>query len=134
MLRWFLAGLCLLCAGLCNGVMDSLQFHFSQTMFADASRFDPQFWNPAESWKNKYLDYDASKGEAFFGSSTFLVFTTDAWHLFKFFMLKFFVLAALSFAFGPRWYWDELADWVKVGIGMVGLTLCYQCGFWVSYV
>jgi hypothetical protein len=40
------------------------------------------FWDPRESWKNKWKE--DLKTERFLGSSTIFVFTTDAWHLFKF--------------------------------------------------
>ncbi len=130
-MRWLLSAILLIFAGVCNGIMDSLQFHFGQTIFANATDFDPNFWDPAISWKNKYLDLDPAKGEAFFGSSTFLVFTTDAWHLAKFLMLKCFVLAVLCFGFGEKL---ELEDWQKLVVGFVGLTLCYQLGFWLAFV
>lgn len=73
-------------AGVCNGITDTLQFHYTQSF---ARNWRAQYWNPAISWRNKYKR-DAS-GELirplkprFFGSNTFLVFLTDAWHLFKF--------------------------------------------------
>jgi hypothetical protein len=134
MLRYLLSAIFLFGAGLSNGVMDSLQFHFERTVFADPAKFDPQFWNPALSWSNKYKDHTPANGEAFLGSSTFLVFTTDGWHLAKFIMLKFFVLAVLAFGFGGRLYFSEVSDWVKMIIGFVVFTLCYQAGFTLSYV
>lgn len=86
-----------LCAGLANGTMDSLQFHFPRTPFADAARFDRMFWDPAVSWKNKYAGGDPARGERFPLSTTALVFVTDGWHLAKFCMLKAFLLALLAF-------------------------------------
>jgi hypothetical protein len=134
MLRWLLTACFLFCAGVSNGVMDGLQFHFERTRFADNTQYDPQFWNPALSWKNKYKDHDPAKGEAYFGASTFLVFTTDAWHLAKFIMLKFFVLAVLAFGLGRRLYLYTGEEWLQLlGWGFV-LTLCYQLGFATSYV
>ena len=133
--RNLFAAFFLLCAGLCNGVMDSLQFHYPQTVFSDAKRFEPQFWNPAESWKNKYRNGDPRQGEKFFGSSTALVFVTDAWHLFKFLMLKFFILAAVVFLpftrkLGHEW-WQV---WLYNTLGFVALHLCFQAGFKLAYV
>ena len=134
MLRYSLTSLFLYLAGLFNGVMDALQFHFDRTLFADPLRFDPQFWNPNLSWTNKYRDHEVANGEAFFGSSTFLVFTTDGWHLAKFIMLKFFVLAVLAFGLGNRFYLDDLSDWLRLALLMVAFTLCYQLGFASGYV
>ena len=44
---------------------------------------NPQFWDKHKSWRNKWKGGVAANGERFFGSSTFLVWTTDAWHLFN---------------------------------------------------
>jgi len=68
-------------AGFCEGVMDTLQFHFYQSTFAQSPHH--VFWNPTESWRNKYRDGDPSKGPRFFLSTTWLVSLTDGWHLFK---------------------------------------------------
>ena len=40
-------------AGISNSVMDTLTFHYSSSIFS-SSGCDPNFWNPDESWKNKY--------------------------------------------------------------------------------
>ena len=73
-----IVSLLLVTFGLCNAIMDTLQFHFDKSMFPDTN-----FWNPKKSWKNKYKNGDANQGEKFPFSTTLLVFTTDAWHLSK---------------------------------------------------
>jgi len=45
------------------------------------------WFNPKISWKNKYKNNDPKQGAKFFGSTTFLVWTTDAWHFFQMIML-----------------------------------------------
>lgn len=40
------------------------------------------FWDIQTSWTRKWKDGDKSQGEAFWGSSTILVFVTDGYHLF----------------------------------------------------
>lgn len=40
-----------------------------------------QFWNGKQSFNNKYKNGDINQGAAYFGSTTFLVFTTDAAHM-----------------------------------------------------
>lgn len=67
-------------AGISKAVMDKIQFHYSKSIF---KTLDPLFWNPQESWKNKWRGGDPDNGEKFFGSSTFFVLFTDAWHLFQ---------------------------------------------------
>ena len=61
-------------AGAMNAVMDTLDHHFSISIFAG---LNDQWWNPALSWHNKY-DY----------SFTFnITQISDGWHLFKTMML-----------------------------------------------
>jgi hypothetical protein len=83
-----------LLAAMVNAIMDKLAFNFNSSVFKD---LDPKLWNPKESWKNKwripmelsihddyYLGlYKPPYQESFPFSSTFLVWLTDAWHLFK---------------------------------------------------
>lgn len=134
-LRNLLAALLFVCAGLSNGVMDSLQFHYPATVFSNVQRFDPQFWNPAESWKNKYKNRDVKQGEAFKGSSTVFVFVTDGWHLVKFLMLKFLFLGVVAFrSFSRR----DGSSFVQAGAlnatAFIVLHLCFQLGFKLAYV
>ena len=46
-------------------------------------RANPGWWNPNESWRNKWKNGDPSQGEKFPLSSTALVWTTDAYHLMR---------------------------------------------------
>jgi hypothetical protein len=70
-------------AAACEAIMDKVQFHYFNSIFSDTNTYNQLFWNPNESWKNKWAS--DLKTERFPGSSTIFVFTTDAWHLFKFF-------------------------------------------------
>ncbi len=67
-------------ASYAEAVMDKINFHFDRSVFKEKK--NQIFWNPQESWKNKWKE--DLKTEKFLGSSTIFVFTTDAWHLYKF--------------------------------------------------
>ncbi len=84
-------------AAICNAVMDTISFHYKISIF---TKFNPQWWNPAISWKNKYVDY--SKFAEYTGkvsklekrifilnlfSIKYPTFLTDAWHFFKSLMI-----------------------------------------------
>ena len=84
-------------AAICNAVMDVVSFHYKTSIF---TKFNPQWWNPAISWKNKYVDY--SKFAEYTGkvsklekrifilnlfSIKYPTFLTDAWHFFKSLMI-----------------------------------------------
>jgi hypothetical protein len=96
--RWLLPVVLVFGAGLGNGVMDKVQFHFGDSVFAKLSPEQQLFWNPKHSWKNKYVDWDAGdQRPAFFLATTALVALTDAWHLFQSLMITAFVLAILAY-------------------------------------
>jgi hypothetical protein len=77
-----LSFLLIIFSGVSEAIMDKLNFHFEKSIFSN-EKYKQIFWNPIESWKNKWKE--DLKTERFLGSSTIFVFTTDAWHLFKFF-------------------------------------------------
>ena len=75
-------------AAACNAVMDVLSFHYKQSIF---TKSNPQWWNPAISWKNKYISDTYSgvnvniRRKLYFGSLLMIdypIFLTDAWHFF----------------------------------------------------
>lgn len=63
-----------------EAIMDKLSHSFHESIFKD---LNDDWWDPTFSWRNKYKHRSPYLGPAFFGSTTFLVFLTDAWHLFK---------------------------------------------------
>lgn len=65
-------------SAIAKAVQDKLQFHFEKSVFKSLG----SFWNPKESWKNKYRNNDPKQREKFLGSTTIFVSFTDAWHLF----------------------------------------------------
>ena len=93
-------------AGICNAIMDVLQFKFRISIFR-CNRVQP--WaNPEISAVNKWK-YDKDGiciGEKFFGSSTFLVWLTDFWHLAKFLMLLFISASIIFYQPLINWYVD----------------------------
>ena len=68
-------------SGFSEAVMDTLQFHYDNSIFKNFK--NNLFWDPYHSWRNKYKGGDSRKGEKFPFSTTLLVGLTDAWHFFK---------------------------------------------------
>lgn len=70
--------------------MDTLQFHYDQSIFNHIPKTTKlgMWYDPRISWKLKYKNQDQEQGPAFFGSTTFLVWITDAWHFFQTIMLS----------------------------------------------
>ena len=88
-------------AGIANGYMDTLQFHYGRSIFPQEDTEDEYFgrgygfWNPGVSWKNKYRDYPTDKRPKFFLSTTLLVMFTDGWHFTQFIMNTCIIVAAM---------------------------------------
>lgn len=69
-------------SGLFEGAMDWLQFRLPYK--PSHKLFSSNFWNMANSWKNKWKAGDYTYTiEKFWQSSRALVFLTDGWHLMK---------------------------------------------------
>jgi hypothetical protein len=83
-------------AGALNATMDVLSFRYKTSIFSKYTKLQA-FFNPQESWVNKYKDNNPKLGPKFFGSKTFLVFLTDAWHLAKMLMITAFTLAIVFY-------------------------------------
>lgn len=102
-----LAALLVAVSALASAVVDTLSHHYSTSVF---SRFNPLFWNPELSWRNKYKNGDHTAGPKFFLSTTLFVVFTDAWHLFKSVRENSWQMAAaLIFSDGLPWWWLVIA-------------------------
>ena len=73
-------------AGVSKAIMDNLQFHFNRSIFKfNPVKYNQKFWDPSLSWENKYKEGSMTEPK-FVGSVSYLVFLTDAWHLFQMFL------------------------------------------------
>jgi len=114
-------------SGFAEGTMDVISFHYDsfQKVHHNAN---PQFWNPQLSWKNKWKNGDKVQGEKFLGSSTFLVWTTDAWHGLKAVNRLTTIGGSIVITIGEKkkwwWYAKELA--IGYAINRVGFYTSYN--------
>ena len=69
-------------SGAADGMTQVIAFH-PDKFFAQHPNADRQFWDNQISWRNKYRNGDPEQGRAFIGSTTWLAWTTDAYHLFR---------------------------------------------------
>ena len=92
-------------AGILNACMDVVSFKYAKSIFYG---FPDEWFNPEYSWKNKWKGNNQYRTERFFGSSTFLVFLTDFWHLCKFLMLTSIIFAAVFYTPLVNWWADIL--------------------------
>ena len=88
--------------GISKAICDVSECCFNNSKLA---KLNPLFWDKHKSWKNKWKGGVAANGEKFFGSSTFLVWITDAWHLFNMLSyLSLFIVGYLTATFLDKWY------------------------------
>lgn len=117
-------------AGLFNGLINRISFHWSSDAW-EWMRDKAHFWNPKDSWKNKYKDGDPKKGERFLFSSTLLVSLTDGWHLLK-------LLTQISMTCAVVFYPGSSGLIFETTILRIALdfVLCYwvfELGFFITY-
>lgn len=85
-------------AGILNAIMDTTRFCWNSSIFNKIKNYKLfKFCNPQASQGNKWKNSDPKQGEKFFGSSTFLVWTTDLWHACKALMILALVLGAVTY-------------------------------------
>ncbi len=118
----------LIIAGLANGLMDTLSYHFVEGSYLYKFK-SKWFGNPADTWVNKYKDYPEDKSPKYFGATTFLSFTTDAWHFFKFFQLQAFKLIPVML-FPIKITSIVVLDYTIV---FIGVTIILATGFHFTY-
>jgi hypothetical protein len=67
-------------AGAAKGFNETLQFHWKE-FHRQFPHANPQWYNPAISWRNKYKNGDAAQGPKSFLSTSVLIMFTDQYHL-----------------------------------------------------
>lgn len=97
-----------------NAIMDLVSIKYSESIFSKYPKLK-QFCDSSVSWRNKYKNGDPSQGPRFFGSTTFLVWTTDLWHLSKAIMLAL-LCSAIVFYTPIVGFIDILLYWLEFGI------------------
>lgn len=113
-------------AGAANGTNEAISHHYGafQKRFPNAN---PQYWNPAESWRNKYLDGSPENGPAFPGSMNIGVNRTDAYHLTNGIHTAGLTLGTITLTIGqkrPAWQY-----FVEFATGMAA----YSAGNYLTY-
>ena len=104
-------------AGILNAAMDIIvsTSRYNKSVFKMLPKKWEPFFDSTISWQNKWKNGDRNQGEKFFGSSTFLVWTTDAWHLFKTTMLLCFSIAIVTYSPMVHPIIDAVIYWLTFG-------------------
>lgn len=97
--------------------MDTLQFHWYK--FRWKKQVNYQYWNPAVSWENKYINSNPKDGFKYKTPWGFMANFLDAWHLFKMIMIISLALAVVCFPIGFKVcvfnnYWLNGVLWMAI--------------------
>jgi len=125
--NYVITGSLVLVAGAADGVNQALQFQYGgfKNVFPHAS---DQFWKPALSGANKYKNGDPRQGAKYPGSRTWLVFTTDGYHLTRF-ADHLFMSGAVAFKLAGY----EKRKWYIYIAEAAGYWLLNRAGFCMTY-
>ena len=114
-------------SGAARGLHETIHYHYSSFKRVHPNAND-KFWNPEISWLNKYEDYPTlGKQPNYFGSTTFLAWTTDAKHLTDAINTGALVGSTCLFTIGEkRKWWEYIID---MGVMFAGRS----AGFYLTY-
>lgn len=113
-------------AGMAKGFNETLQFHWKAFKRKHPGA-NPNWYNPAVSWKNKYENNDPKKGAKFPLSTSVLVMLTDQYHLNNF-IIRMSWGTALVIKLGEKK--KPLKNYL---LDMLYYTGCFQAGFGIMY-
>ena len=131
MKQYLYQGCLMLVGGAADGTREIIQFKYQNFKDVHPTAND-DYWNPKESWKNKWKNGDNTQGEKFFGSSTFLVSTTDAYHMLRTVdrstMFGAAILGVTSINLGEKqkWYWYIIDFAYMTLVRSVGFNITYR--------
>ncbi|MBL7742022.1 MAG: hypothetical protein JNN00_00980 [Chitinophagaceae bacterium] len=125
--NYVVTGSLVMLAGAADGVNQALQFQYPGFKKAFPNAND-QFWKPALSGANKYKNGDPKQGAKFPGSRTWLVFTTDGYHLTRF-ADHLFLSGAVAFKIAGY----EKKKWYIYIAEAAGYWLINRAGFCMTY-
>lgn len=113
-------------AGVAKGFNETLHFHWKEFK-RQYPKANPQWFNPAISYKNKYKNNDSRQGPKFFLSTTALVMFTDQYHLNNF-INKLAWGSAIVIKIGEKK--KPLKQYL---LDLLYYTACHQAGFAATY-
>lgn len=113
-------------AGASKGFNETLVFHW-KAFHKKFPKANPQWYNPAVSWRNKYKDGDDDAGPRFPLSTSVLVMFTDQYHLNNFInRMSWTATVVIKIGEGKKPILHYLYD-------LVYYALCHQAGFFLTY-
>ncbi len=111
-------------SGFADGSAESLKWHYDAV--DKKFNLNDNYWNPNISWRNKYAGGLSANGPKFMGSTTYLVWTTDGYHMLR---------AARNLSITTAIVihpWRKKKWYMYVADGVIHYVV-YNAGFYLSY-
>ncbi len=121
-----LTGSLIALSGSATGFNETLMHHYYKFK-AKFPNANDQWFNPQQSWVNKYKDGNYEEGDKFPMSSSLLAFTTDQYHL-NAMVRDVSLVAALTFKIGAR-----KQKFLYYVYDLLYYSACYSFGFYLTY-
>jgi hypothetical protein len=115
-------------AGMADGLNQTLEFHYNdfKRVFPNAN---DNYWNPQVSWVNKYKNGNSADGPKYMGSTTYLVWTTDGYHLTRFIehaTIATSITLRINFKEKKKWYIYVFDITENLFINRLGFVVVYS--------
>ena len=123
----YITGGLIFLGGAAKGFNETLLHHW-KSFRAKFPNANPNWFNPAVSWRNKYKNDDPNNGAKFPLSTSVLVFLTDQYHLNNF-IQRGAITAAIVIKIGEKR--KRFGYYVK---DFLFYTACYQAGWSLTYL
>lgn len=101
--------------GISDGISEELLHHYSLVK-EKFPNINDQFFNPSISWNNKYKNGDEKQGDAFLGSSTIFVASTDAYHALRAFKQTMWLGGLITFQKGKNFKQTVLQALISIAV------------------
>ncbi len=112
-------------SGMADGTAEALKWHYDKV--DQRYNLNDSYWNPAISYKNKYAGGITANGPKFPGSTTYLVWTTDGYHMARMVRNTSFVGAVVIHPYKKK-------KWYKYVIEFGTYYAAYTAGFNITYL
>jgi hypothetical protein len=113
-------------AGICYGILATLQFHYSVSIFSEGN----QFWDASVSWMNKYSNIQSLQRKEIVAGVVLPVLFTDGYHLVQSIFLLFVFLTIIFYKRITHFFVNHALNYL---VDFILLRSVFGLGFVLMY-
>lgn len=112
-------------SGMADGTAEALKWHYDRV--DQRYNLNDSYWNPAISYKNKYAGGITANGPKFPGSTTYLVWTTDGYHMLRMVRNTSMVATVIIHPYKKKKWWKYVVESAAYyGAYTIGFNISYR--------